>query len=424
MKSSTETNVPELRFPEFEGEWSNFIIKNISTKVTDGTHSTPKTQSNGLPYITAIHVKDGNIDFKNCYYLSEKDHKEIYNRCNPEYGDILMVNIGAGTATVSRVNVEYEFSLKNVALIKPDKNIVDSYFLAQIQREKSKRLKHQLASGGAQPFLSLKAIKKLKLSLPQLPEQQKIADFLSQVDRKIDLLQQKVTALAQYKKGVMQQLFPSASSGQVPQLRFKRGLSGAEGQDDGSDYPEWEEKKLGEILNYYDGTHQTPKYVSEGIPFYSVEHITSNQFTKTKYISEKVFEKENKRVKLERGDILMTRIGDIGTSRLIDWDVKASFYVSLALLKQNESFNSGYLNQYISSLIFQKELWRRTIHVAFPKKINLGEIGNCKVKMPSLIEQTKIANFLSSIDQKIAHTQEQLEQTKSFKKGLLQKMFV
>ena len=120
----------------------------------------------------------------------------------------------------------------------------------------------------------------------------------------------------------------------------------------------------------------------------------------------------------------MTRIGDIGTSRYIDWDVNASFYVSIALLKQSSNCHSKYLHQFIGTKFFQNELWNRTIHVAFPKKINLGEIGNCLVKLPSLPEQTLIANFLSSLDQKIINTQTQITQTEQWKKGLLQKMFV
>ncbi|MCT3825341.1 restriction endonuclease subunit S [Elizabethkingia anophelis] len=177
--------------------------------------------------------------------------------------------------------------------------------------------------------------------------------------------------------------------GNVPNLRFP------------SFEGEWETKKLGDLCKIYDGTHQTPNYVESGIPFYSVEHITSNNFDKTKYISEEVYEKEIKRVKIEGGDILMTRIGDIGTSKYIDWNVKASFYVSLALIKQSSHINSKYLNQFISTDFFQKELWHRTIHVAFPKKINLGEIDNCIVNYPSNSEQKKISDFLSLLDERI-----------------------
>jgi type I restriction enzyme S subunit len=121
---------------------------------------------------------------------------------------------------------------------------------------------------------------------------------------------------------------------------------------------------------------------------------------------------------------LITRIGDIGTCRLIDWDVKASFYVSLALIKANKISMSAFLAHFISSIDFQKELHKRTIHVAFPRKINLGEIGNCNLLVPSLDEQEKIANFLTAIDRKIDTLTRKIEQTEKFKKGLLQKMFV
>ena len=404
-----KTNVPKLRFPEFEGEWVEKKLGEVSNKITDGTHDTPKPIIQGVPFLTAIHIKDGFIDYENCYYLPEEEHKLIYQRCNPEKGDLLIVNIGAGTGTCAMNIVDYEFSLKNVAVVKPNKDIIYSSFLEQIQRNKSKKIFSQLASGGAQPFLSLNEIGKLKITLPTLAEQTKIASFLTAVDDKLTQLKKKKSLLEEYKKGVMQKLFSQ-------ELRFK--------DDNGEDFPEWEEKKIGKVCKIYDGTHQTPDYVEDGIPFYSVEHVTADDFTKTKCISRDVFERENSRVKLEKGDILMTRIGDIGTAKYIDWDVEASFYVSLALLKKTRINNNEFIYHYISSSFFKNELYQRTIHVAFPKKINLGEIGECLIKLPSLPEQTKIANFLSAIDERINHCSKQIERMEEWKKGLLQQMFV
>jgi type I restriction enzyme S subunit len=120
----------------------------------------------------------------------------------------------------------------------------------------------------------------------------------------------------------------------------------------------------------------------------------------------------------------MTRIGSIGVSKFIDWDVRASFYVSLALIKTTPGLNGEFLTYSIQGDYFQRELWKKTIHVAFPKKINLGEIGNCSLHLPNIEEQKKLANFLAAIDRKIKLITTQLEKAQSFKKGLLQQMFV
>jgi len=196
----------------------------------------------------------------------------------------------------------------------------------------------------------------------------------------------------------------------APSLRFRKF------------HDSWTSSKLSDLSNIYDGTHTTPDYKDVGIPFYSVEHLTSGNFSNTKFISKEVFEKENKRVKLERGDVLMTRIGDIGTAKYLDWDVEASFYVSLALIKPRK-VNGLYLSQYIMSPVFQRELHERTIHVAFPKKINLGEIGECLIETPSEPEQQKIASFLSKIDQKISLLSKKHELLIKYKKGVMQKIF-
>ncbi|HEI7093499.1 TPA: restriction endonuclease subunit S [Staphylococcus aureus] len=193
----------------------------------------------------------------------------------------------------------------------------------------------------------------------------------------------------------------------VPELRFP----GFEG--------EWEEKKLGEVAKIYDGTHQTPKYTNEGIKFLSVENIKT--LNSSKYISEEAFEKEFN-IRPEFGDILMTRIGDIGTPNIVSSNEKFAYYVSLALLK-TKNLNSYFLKNLILSSSIQNELWRKTLHVAFPKKINKNEIGKIKINYPKKQEQQKIGQFFSKLDRQIELEEQKLELLQQQKKGYMQKIF-
>ena len=172
--------------------------------------------------------------------------------------------------------------------------------------------------------------------------------------------------------------------------------------------------KLKNYAAIYDGTHETPNYVDNGIKFISVENI--KDLLKTdKYISENDYKKY--KIKPKYNDVFMTRIGDIGTPAIYKSNDQLAYYVSLALLRsKNESLlYPDYLKQYISNQRFQKELHDRTIHVAFPKKINTGEIGECNINIPSYNEQVKVSNFLSLLDKKINLQSKKIEDLKLFK---------
>ena len=181
-------------------------------------------------------------------------------------------------------------------------------------------------------------------------------------------------------------------------------------------------EKLNKLVAIYDGTHETPNYTSSGVKFVSVENI-NNLLHSDKYISLKDFDKY--KIKPKYNDVFMTRIGDIGTSAIYKSNDNLAYYVSLALLRTKNQLilNPDYLNQYIKSSNFQKELYKRTIHVAFPKKINTGEIGECDITIPEYIEQKRISKFLSILDKKIELQSKKVEALKLFKKGLNQKMF-
>ena len=406
---------PRLRFSEFTEKWNNEVISNISDKITDGTHDTPKPIKEGIPFLTAIHVKNGNIDFKNCYYLTKEEHDKIYKRCNPQFGDLLMVNIGAGTATSAMVNVDYEFSLKNVALIKPNKRKINPSFFAQIQRRNSDRIRHQISSGGAQPFLSLKAIAKLKLIIPSVPEQQKIASFLTDVDLKITQLTKKKALLENYKKGIMQQIFSQ-------EIRFK--------DDDGEAFPDWVEKKLDTLSSLITkGTTPTSlgfSYLKEGVNFIKVECITKSGFINIES-TPKVSEQCNlvlKRSELKVNDILFSIAGTLGRTAIVkEKDVPANTNQALSIIRLKTGVNLDFINYSLNTIFIEKYIFKM-VSVGAQPNLNLQQVGNIKIGIPIISEQTKIANFLSDIDTKIEVLTSTIVKAQTFKKGLLQQMFV
>ena len=201
----------------------------------------------------------------------------------------------------------------------------------------------------------------------------------------------------------------SGAKKMVPKRRFKEFLNAGD----------WEQRKLDEVCNVYDGTHQTPRYTNSGVMFVSVEDIETLE--SNKYITEEDFKSEFK-VFPEYGDILLTRIGDVGSANVILDEIKRAYYVSLALLKP-KNINSLFLLALLGSSSVQSEIWRRTLHIAFPKKINKNEINKVIVKQPSIPEQEKIGKLFFSLDQTITLHQRKLDKLQATKKALLQEMF-
>jgi len=196
-------------------------------------------------------------------------------------------------------------------------------------------------------------------------------------------------------------------------------------QTDVGTIPEdWELNKLGEICSYInDGTHHTPTYVDSGIPFYSVENVTNDNFKDTKFISLSEHRRLIKRCKPEKGDILLTRIGTLGLTKLIDWDVDASIYVSLALLKLKRKSLTEYVYAYSKSDQFINEILKRSLVNATPQKINMGEIKSVPLCIPSSTkEQSKIAEVLSDIDSLISKLDQLIQKKKNIKQGAMQKL--
>jgi type I restriction enzyme S subunit len=228
-------------------------------------------------------------------------------------------------------------------------------------------------------------------NFPTIPEQQKIAAFLSAVDEKIQQLRQKKALLEKYKKGVMQKLFPK-KAGDAPELRFKK--------PNGSNYPDWQEKKLGEVCQKISSgksknseKREVPLYGSTGLIGYCDEITHNGTF------------------------ILIARVGaNAGTINIVNGQFGVS---DNTLVINSDELNLKYL--YFKLLNFNLN---RLIFGSGQPLITGGQLKGLSFSFPSKEEQQKIANFLSGIDQKINQVETQINQTQTFKKGLLQQMFV
>mgnify|MGYP006270824085 FL=1 len=188
-------------------KWEVKQLRDICSKVTDGTHDTPELQDDGYPFITAKDITNGELDFSSCNYISEEEHKKIINRSKPEKGDILMIHIGATVGRVVKVDVNFEFSIKNVALFKPKFKVIDSdYFKYALEGSPVQNFINRILQGGVQSYLSLTTLRGLNIPVPSLEEQKKIANILSSVDNKIQKKQEQKEKLEELKKGLMQKL--------------------------------------------------------------------------------------------------------------------------------------------------------------------------------------------------------------------------
>ena len=246
-------------------------------------------------------------------------------------------------------------------------------------------LKHTLveAVGSDQPFISTSKLDGWKMMMPSdMEEQVKIGEYFQNLDHLITLHHRKCEETKKLKKFMLQKMFPKKGE-KVPDIRF-------DGFTD-----DWEQRKLGELVGIYDGVHQTPDYQDSGIMFLSVENIAT--LKSEKYISEEAFERDYK-VYPEKGDILMTRIGDVGTTNVVETAEKVAFYVSLALLKPN-GIDSYFLSNAMKTNAFQKGLRERTLVTAIPQKINKDEIGKIDIFITNNDEeQKKIGAYFSNLD--------------------------
>lgn len=392
---------PKLRFKEFDGDWANFNLGDISEIKTGPFGSTLHQKDYveiGTPIITVEHLGEVGLTSQNLPLVSDEDKVRLKSYMLDE-GDLAFSRVGSvdRCAIITDKEKGWLFSGR-ILRVRPNKKLVHSKNLMYaLKTEDAKYRIRSVAVGQTMPSLNTEILKNFSINLSNsVEEQTKIASFLSAVDEKISQLTQKHQLLSQYKQGMMQKLFSQ-------QIRFKA--------DDGSEFGEWKETRVKDI---FDVTRGQVLAVSKTVVVADKEYKFPVFSSQTKQNGLMGFYKEY----LFEDAITWTTDG--ANAGEVNFR-KGKFYCTnvCGVLKSEK----GYANYCIAEIL--NRVTRKYVsYVGNPKLMN-NVMSEIPITIPRDIkEQTKIANFLSSIDQKIEVVAQQIEQAKQWKKGLLQQMFV
>lgn len=413
---SVENKVPAIRFNSFSGEWEERKLLDNFDKIIDFRGRTPKKlgldwSKVGYLALSALNVKNGYIDSNVEAHYGNQELYDKWMSGNELHKNQVLFTTEAPMGNVAQVpdNNKYILSQRTIAFEGNPELIEESFLAVTLRSPRVQRKFTSLSSGGTAQGVSQKSLATVDVVIPQnIAEQTKIGNYFKQLDTLIAQHQKKHNKLLNLKKALLDKMFPEQGAN-MPEIRFKE-FSG-----------EWEEKELGAVTDVYDGTHQTPKYTSSGVMFLSVENIKS--LKSNKFISKESFEKDFK-VFPKKNDVLMSRIGDVGTANVVESDVPKAYYVTLALLKYKE-LDPYFLKSSITSEKVRKDIWHRTLHIAFPKKINMNEITKVIIPYPtSKEEQEKIGRVFKQLDTLLNQHHAQLKKLNNIKQACLKKMFV
>jgi type I restriction enzyme S subunit len=402
---------PKTRFKEFKEPWVSVRLSEILHEISSGW--SPQCESRTVEgsewgvLTTTSTTWDG---------FDEKQNKKLPECLSPREnlrvneGDILITRAGPANrvAVVCRINEQPKYNLMlsdKLIRIITNKN-VDNRFLAVYLKQSLLQNYFSSRKSGlaeAQSNISQDIIKKAPLALPDLKEQEKIADFLSVVDKKISLLKEKHALLEQYKKGVMQQLFSQ-------EIRFK--------DENGNDFPDWKKSNLGEHLIEYKRRSKTEN---------EHEVLTSSRkglMKQSDYYSEgRITERSNKGFNVipENYITFRSRSDDrkffFNLNTLGITGVISTYYPVFRMVNDQNGF-------FIELTRYHKNVFGKYAVGTSQVVLSTTEFLKIKLEFPCSEEQKKISDFAKELDKKIALLSQHVEQTQTFKKGLLQQMFV
>ena len=390
--------VPELRFPEFSGEWNGQRLGEF-IKVNPPDMPLP----NSFYYIDLDAVDKGILkDAEKTSLESAPSRAQRFL----EVGDVLfqMVRPYQKNNLWFREKTGEYVASTGYAVLRSKCQSFTYQLLHTPQFNNHVRVR---CTGSSYPAINTSELRLIPVQFPSLPEQQKIAEFLTTVDEKIGKLKRKKELLEAYKKGAMQKLFSQ-------EIRFK--------DDQGNPYPDWEEKRLGDCL--FERSEKT----SVNNQFEVLSSTAKGLFRQEEYFNRQIASKENIGYKiLRKNQVVLSPqnlwLGNINLNQNFEIGIVSPSY---KIFEISSEVHQGYLGPYLRIPRMFYEYAQASEQGASVVRRNLDSdlFSQIAINIPSLPEQQKIAEFLTGIDDKIKAVANQIDQAAEFKKGLLQKMFV
>lgn len=411
--------VPVLRFPEFEEDWEihklGDLIASMESGISVNSEDYPAPDNGVYGVLKTSCISSGSFTPKENKQVVPDDISRV--KLNPTRDSIIVSRMNT-PQLVGESGYVYDdfpnlFLPDRLWLIKTQKDVNAKWLSLVLISSKVKVALTNIATGTSGSMKNIAQPNFLKITTlkPSLPEQQKIASFLTAVDDNIQQLNKKKALLEQYKKGVMQQLFSRT-------LRFK--------DEEGNEYPEWEEKQLNQLAERI----TTKNKVGNS----NVLTISAQQglISQLDYFNNSVAARDlSGYYLLSKNDFAYNKsysagypMGAIKRLNKYDNGVVSTLYICF---RMNDKLDNTFAEQLFESGIHNKEIEKVAQEGARNHgllNIGVADFFNISFTIPCKCEQTKIANFLSAIDEKITGVDQQIEYTKQFKKGLLQQMFV
>ncbi|MFL0270110.1 restriction endonuclease subunit S [Candidatus Clostridium radicumherbarum] len=398
-------------------EWDIIPLIEGTTLIKDGTHNPPKRTDVGIPLLSAENIFNGKVNYGlNEKSISIEDFKQMHKNYKIEKGDVLMTIVGT-IGRVAVVDSDREFAVqRSVAIIKSNAKLNNKFLAKFLESDICQNQLSKRSNSTAQAGLYLGELSKVKIPLPDIREQEKIAEILSIIDLQIydtDTLIEKIKRL---KNGLIQRLLTNG----IKHTEFKKTEIG--------DIPvEWDIKEVGGITSFV-GSGITPKggqkvYLDDGIAFIRSQNVLVNKLSTEDiaYISEEINEKM-KRTEVFNGDVLLNITGaSIGRCALVPNGFgRGNVNQHVCILRLNQG-HGEYLVQVMNSKVVKDQI--DSFNGGSSREgLNFQQVRHIQVPYPPLEEQKQIANILSSLDNNIEGYENKKNKLEEVKKGIMQQL--